>query len=91
MKIYQLVAKVDYPEIEDVVIGTFKNVDDCLNALADWSENNKALNEALENCLSEEDEELIMESVPKIYHCENPPQVKEYEILENYSPDLVKL
>ena len=90
MKIYQLIAQMDILDYEDVVIGTFKNEDDALNALADWTENCRALNEALEACKTEEDADTIMSSVPNMYHCEMPV-IKEFEVLDKYDSSLTKM
>jgi hypothetical protein len=89
MKIYQLVVKLDE---NDFVIGTFKNQDDALNGLADWTENYRALNEALESTHTQDEADAIMDTVPEIYHpWDGKAHVLEYDVLESYNPKLVKM
>ena len=89
MKIYQLIVKTDE---KDIVLGTFKNEDDALNGLADWTENYRALNDALELCDSHEDADVIMESVPEYFHpYDEQAHVIEFEVLDKYDSNLVKL
>jgi hypothetical protein len=89
MKIYQLIVKT---EEKDIVLGTFKNEDDALNSLADWTEIYWALNDALEMCDTHEDEAVIMESVPEyFYPYDEKAHVIEFEVLDKYDCNLVKL
>jgi hypothetical protein len=89
MKIYQLIVKT---EEKDIVLGTFKNEDDALNGLADWTEIYWALNDALEMCDTYEDEAVIMESVPEyFYPYDEKAHVIEFEVLDKYDCNLVKL
>jgi hypothetical protein len=89
MKIYQLVVKL---EEGDFVIGTFKNQDDALNGLADWTENSRAFEEALEGCYNQDQIDAIMEVIPEIYFpYDFKAHVVEYEVFEKYDKSLVKL
>jgi hypothetical protein len=89
MKIYQLIVKTDE---KDIVLGTFKNEDDALNGLADWTENYRAFNEALEMCATQEEEDIIANEVPEyFYPYDEKAHVIEFEVLDKYDCNLVKL
>jgi hypothetical protein len=89
MKIYQLISETTEKYI---VLGTFLNEDDALNGLADWTENSRALNEALENAVDQDHEDVILDNVPEYYFpWDDTAKVIEYEVLEKYDKSIVKL
>jgi hypothetical protein len=88
MKIYQLKAKVD--PYETITIGTYLNQSDCFDALADWSENERAIKNHWDSLTEEQHEAFfdnVQDKIPIIYDTyEGIAWVDEFEVIEEYDP-----
>jgi trans-aconitate methyltransferase len=88
MKIYQLKARVD--PYETITIGTYLHQSDCFDALADWSENERAIKKHWDSLTDEQQDKFhdkIQAKIPMIYDTyEGFAWVEECEVIQNYDP-----
>lgn len=88
MKIYQL--KIQYDPEKVLTIATYQNESDAFEALADWSENERAIVKFWDS-LTEDQMDAhyneICERIPDIYNAYDVNGwVEEFEVLEAYDP-----
>ena len=88
MKIYQL--KIQYDPEKVLTIATYLNESDAFEALADWSENEKAIQKFWDSLTEKQMDynyNKICERIPDIYNAyDHSGWVEECEVIKNYDP-----